>query len=126
MGFDGYLVHNNFVYKSTSPNVLTYTILIAVFAYIFYQKLWPTVRRMAACGLRVAVNIIKTFIYQHPSLLQVYHRHTGRVKKSVRPITRFRARCRAVSKKRRAIFVKHVRLWHAPAVSPLAIDPRKS
>lgn len=119
MGLDGYLVHNNFVYKTTSPNILTYSVLILVFAYIFYQMIWPSVRRMAMCGLRVAVNIIKTYIYQHPSLLQVYHRHTGAVRKSVRPVSRFKARYRRLDNKHRASVIISIRKWAPPSPSPL-------
>lgn len=119
MGFEGYMVHNNFVYKSTSPNILTYTILLLVFSYVFYQKLWPYLRTMMACGLRVAVNIFKSFVYGHPCLLQVYLLHTGRVGQSVAHIDRFIARYRGLSSHTRTVRVRQVQQWKPPSTSPL-------
>lgn len=130
MGVDGYIVHNHFVYKSTSPHTLTYTVLLIVFAYVFYQKIWPTVRRLMACGLRVAVNI--TYIKHltscvHAYLLQVFrciiihHRqHRQRRRDLTQPTARFRNRIRRISGRRRKKLISEIRYWVPPAPSPLA------
>lgn len=124
MGLNGYIVHNNFVYRSTSPHTLMYTIFLIVFAYVFYQKIWPTMRRLTACGLRVAVNIL--FI-QHLSRcvcaysLQVYRCVTGGDRRVTRPrpTARFKERNRRVSGSHRSRVISQVRYWVPPAPSPL-------
>ena len=127
MGLNGYIVHNNFVYKSTSPHTLMYTVFLVVFAYIFYQKIWPTLRRLTACGLRVAVNIqviykmICSCVYVY--VLQGYRYITGWTdsRRVLRPrlTTRFRQRNRRVSGRHRSRVISHVRDWVPPAPSPL-------
>lgn len=119
MGLNGYMVHNNFVYKSTSPNILTYSIILLVIVYIIYLKIWPLFRRLTTCALRVAVNMLKTYAYHHPSLLQVYRRYNV---VNDQPSARFKARYKRVSAKDRAAVLTSIREWEPPTISPLTID----
>lgn len=116
----GYIIYNNFVYKSTSPQVITYTIALLVIAYVVYQKIWPLVRRIIACGLKVAVNIhslLKAYLLQAYLTLCGYR--IGR-----RPlILRFEARTRRVSSKSRTDKLTRIREWQ-PLTSPLVESDR--
>lgn len=51
-----YVVHNNFVYKSSSPVSLPYALVLIAAACVFYYKLWPTVKGMMKEGLSTTVS----------------------------------------------------------------------
>lgn len=128
MGLNGYIVHNNFVYKSTNQHSLTYTFFLIVLAYVLYQKVWPTARRLIACGLRVAVNIHLLSKCYARSCFQAYKKirefickPPPRRYKVPSLIARFRLRYRQLRGQRRKAKVINIQKWSPPVQSPLAI-----
>lgn len=126
MGLNGYIVHNNFVYKSSSPQILTYTIILLVLAYVFYAKIWPTIRRLLMCFLRTAVNeLLIQYDHENECLLQAYVIvNSLRVWRKRSPlVTRFRKRLKQTLNRRlRARKLLQIRNWH-PEPSPLLKSP---
>lgn len=129
MGFGGYIVHNNFVYKSSDSQILIYALVVVILAFLFYKRIWATVSTLLSCLMKPGVNILNAQLILHGrcgncgeggrySLLQGYITVNRPRRSHFSAVGRFRNRLKRVGRRLRATKLARIKDW-CPRPSPL-------